>query len=329
MSETQQILITQSMMKSLRACPKLCKLTHLDGWRIRYVYDTLSDGILWHAIRAMGALCRTAQQIRRFIDESCGDDLGKAAKFKAMDAAWLAHYDRIIPHQGVEVTFVYPLINPDTNKQSRAGIITGKLDGLWCDPDGHWWIIEYKTSASIEDNYIERLVLDMQVHVYKRYAERMLGIKIVGVIYDVIKKPTIYITKGETEQEYQIRLAGLIAKSKNGKSQAKWQIPETPDEYADRVWQWYQDNAETAFYRERLMLQDLDIEAQCWMIYQELLWRRRHNCWPRNDLTCCNHYGRKCAFFQYCAGGDNPLVLEMEFDNVGPNTHTELQERMV
>ena len=315
----QQFQLTQSAIKTLGACPKMYKIKYIDGWRERFPAEAMTDGSLWHDIRAKCALKRSRSDIVGHIANTCGERVDRAAKFVGMYEAYKYNYDEagaVLQHQGVELTFEYPLINPDTGRASRAGVITGRLDGLLHDSEGRWWIIEYKTASQIEGNYITRLSLDLQIHLYKRYAERMLGIKITGVIYDVIKKPTIHCKQGESESEYQIRVADLILKSKTGKSSAKRKIAETPLEFSKRVFDWYAANAATAFYRDKLILSDLQIERECWMIYQEILWRRRHNIWPRRDQTCLTFYGRRCPFFSYCESGDSQLILETEFDHV-------------
>ena len=273
----QQITLTQTGLGRLRACPKLFKLRHLLGWEL--IYDegaeNMQIGTDWH-----GALENAANGKPVAFDEASMSGM----KFKAMFDSY-RFIAGLVPKVAQEVEFSHPIINPETGRAAAYATMAGKIDGLCKDDNGEMWLVEHKTASDIAPGFIGKLSLDFQVHVYANYAKELLGEPVAGVVYDVVKKCKLLGKKNET-----------------------------PEEFYTRVMEWYQANAESAFYRERLRLQDRDIEAQLWMYYQEILWRSNNDYWPRNSSTCMNFYGRRCPFFSYCDSGDNQLVLQNSYE---------------
>ena len=126
--------------------------------------------------------------------------------------------------------FEGPIINPATGAASRSFVLAGKVDGIVRIGDDHY-ILEHKTAATIDADYLERLWTDFQIAIYSQYVEQALGIPITGVIYNVLAKARLQQGKGETEEEYQARRAELLAKSKTGKTTAKRKLPESDEEF--------------------------------------------------------------------------------------------------
>ncbi|MCP4527490.1 MAG: PD-(D/E)XK nuclease family protein [Aestuariibacter sp.] len=276
------MIITQSSCGTLRDCPKMYRLKYIEGWKAKETYESLLFGTLWHKIKEMEALHRPPSAIAAFV-ASNADNETTAIKLTVMHKEHRKRRVCALP-QGVELRFEYPLYNPDSGRPAKQAIVSGVIDGLLYE-NGEWWIVEYKTASQINGSYITRISLDFQVHLYKLCASRLYGINIVGVIYDVIKKPTIRQKQKETLLEYEQRLH-----------------------------EWYADNSAEAFYAQPVLLQDRDVERQVWMYYQELLWRSRNDYWPRNTNQCMNHYGRQCQFFGYCDSGDKEHVLRQDFE---------------
>ena len=283
------VTLTQTAVGHLRACPKMFKLRDIDGWQLAHEDKTaLVDGTNWHGKLAAVALGRPFE----FTDEN----LLKAARFTAMYDAYINHMGAV-KKSGIEISFRHPIINPSTGRAAAYAEIAGKIDGLHHDGN-EWWVVEHKTASDISGGYIGRLSLDFQIHVYAHYAQELLGCPVAGVLYDVVKKCTL--TGGKTE---------------------------TPEAHYVRVIDWYEKNKESAFYREKMRIQDREIESQLWMYYQEILWRSNNNYWPRNSATCINYFNRKCPYFAYCESGDNQLVLQNSYEFVEPNAH--LREKLI
>ena len=85
----------------------------------------------------------------------------------------------------------------------------------------------------LDASYLDRLWTDFQITLYAHYVEQALGIRISGVLYNILVKARLQQSAGETEAEFDARRAELIAKSKSGKSSAQRRMPETDEEFLD------------------------------------------------------------------------------------------------
>jgi hypothetical protein len=137
----------------------------------------------------------------------------------------------------IEKSFTGNIRNPDTGRCSQTFVMAGKADAIVQRSDG-MYLLEHKTAASIDSNYLDKLWTDTQIALYCYYL-RELGYPIVGVIYNVLLKSRLKQSKGETQEEYEARHAELAAKNKSGKSTAKRQMPETNEEFQGRLAAWY------------------------------------------------------------------------------------------
>jgi hypothetical protein len=211
----------------------------------------------------------------------------------------------------VEKEFAAPLINPATGRRSRSFSMRGKVDLLVrMHGTGEYFIVEHKSAAQISGDYIDKLPLDLQVALYAHYLAQDMGIVVSGVIYDVVAKAKLKQGEGETEEEFALRRAELIAKSKTGTSSAKRKMPESDEEYAARLAEKYDDLS--MYHRETLLLSQDDIletVTEVWALSQQLLLARRENQWFRNTDQCVG-MNRPCPYFALCRSNDNPNVLE-------------------
>lgn len=85
-------------------------------------------------------------------------------------------------------------------------VYQGRLDALWEDDSGHYWIVDHKTAASFgPTTHLER---DEQCGSYMWALQHMLGIKTQGVIYNEIAKtapraPTQLVKGGLSKNKQQ------------------------------------------------------------------------------------------------------------------------------
>ena len=170
-----------------------------------------------------------------------------------------------------EVEFSLPILNPSTGKASRRFRLAGKVDGI-CSRDGETWLVEYKTASTITKQYVDRLCLDGQVTTYIYAMQRVLRRPIAGVIYRVIRKPSI----------------------KRGQK-------ESADEFCSRLEADYQERPEF-YYVEQLLYRKPDdiraFEQELWDITQRMLWDRKHGICPHNTARCTD-YGC-CDYMPIC-----------------------------
>jgi len=222
----------------------------------------------------------------------------------------------------LEQTFSGPLVNPTTGRQSRSFIICGKVDGIVRRGD-EVMLMEHKTSAQVTGDYIERLSMDMQILMYSYYARETMGYPVTSIIYNILAKPRLTQSEGETEEQYRARKAALAAKSKSGKSSAKRRMPESDEAFQERLAAWFA--AEPRFTRQELLL-DFDsiatVRQTLWDISKELLDARRNGRWHQNPRSCFG-FG-KCSYFELCSSHNNPMVIENLYRRATP--HPELEE---
>ncbi len=217
----------------------------------------------------------------------------------------------------VEKEFVGEIRNPDTGRQSQTFRIAGKVDGIVRCHDG-LYLLEHKTASSIDANYLDKLWTDTQIALYCYYL-RELGYPIVGVIYNVLLKSRLKQGKGETQDEYEARKAELAAKNKSGKSTAKRQMPETDDEFQQRLTEWY--SRPEAFHREFIYLSEdrlAMLQDEVWEITQQYLDARRRGKWLLNTSNCFS-YQRPCEYLAYCQSGFSPNVADNLYEIALPN----------
>ena len=170
-----------------------------------------------------------------------------------------------------ETQFEIDIINPKTGAKSRSFKLAGKADGL-VKRQGQWWLVEYKTAGQIGKAYIDKLYLDAQITTYIYALQRYLGIRIAGVIYRILRKPSIKQTKKETINQYLDRLT------------------------AD-----YKERPEFYFFEEKLYRSQDDLaefEVELWDLTQDLLKCCRDGLWYKNTSRCGDWSA--CSYMPLC-----------------------------
>ncbi|MDP8228129.1 MAG: PD-(D/E)XK nuclease family protein, partial [Candidatus Electryoneaceae bacterium] len=203
---------------------------------------------------------------------------------------------------GVEMEFVVPIINPVSGRSSRTFELRGKVDGLaQLKGSGELFLLEHKSAAQITGDYIERLPSDFQINLYSMALSRFLKLNIAGVIYSITCKARLKQSEGETEEQFEIRKAELIAKSKSGKSSAKRRLPESDDKFRARLTEKYRDPA--LFHREILYLsrQDADrTQREIWELTKQILTAKRGDVWTPNWDNCFRFGNQPCMYWALC-----------------------------
>jgi len=320
---------TYSMWSLFRNCRKACEYRYEIGLVPREKDPNLSFGSLiheclqtWHGTRDLAAVID-------FIDRACAsrreDD--SVRRDWHLARAIMTGYAARYPQEefdivALEKTFEGAIINPATGASSRSFVLAGKVDGI-VRIGGDHYILEHKTAATIDADYLERLWTDFQIAIYSYYVEQALGIPITGIIYNVLGKARLQQSKGETEEEYQARRAELLEKSKTGKTTAKRKLPESDEEFRARMAVKYLEPE--MFHREMLYLSRdrFDVlRAELWELTQALLDARRRKVFYQNTAFCFN-YNRPCAYFPICRSNGNPNVIDNFYTIEAP--HEELR----
>jgi hypothetical protein len=280
-----------------------------------FVHECLQT---WHERRDVAEVLALINRLspNRFHDENQRRDWHLAsAMMKAYAARYFAEEFEVI---ALEQTFEGPIVNPATGAASRSFVLAGKVDGI-VRIGGDHFILESKTAAQVDGDYLEKLWTDFQITIYANYIEQRMGIPITGILYNVLVKAKLQQSKGETEQEFQERRVELLAKSKTGKSSAKRRMPETDEQFQQRLAEKYADPA--MFHREMLYLSRdrfKILRSELWELTQAFLDARRRSIFYQNTAFCFN-YHRPCPYFALCRSNGNPNVIENFYQRIPPN----------
>jgi hypothetical protein len=193
-----------------------------------------------------------------------------------------------------EETMGFPLLNEEL-------WIFGKVDGLVRDSAGHLWLLEHKTSYSVDREYIEKVELDGQITLYMLLVMEVFGEVPDGVIYNVVCRPRKYRRNDESIEGYLAR------------NLEEWRL--TPRSYMDR---------QIAF-RSPESLEEL--RQQLIHTYYRIKSARDEESWLMNTGVCYLRQ-RKCPYTRLCKEGMRPDILAM-FHQEDPHPELNLDDALV
>jgi hypothetical protein len=98
-----------------------------------------------------------------------------------------AYSDSNLEFVSLEQEFEVPMPTP-SGRPSRKFLLAGRFDGVVRHKEtGEYWVWETKTTRSIEE-LVRSLANDEQCGVYMYAANKMLGVPVVGVLYNIVRK---------------------------------------------------------------------------------------------------------------------------------------------
>ncbi len=326
-------VLTYSALNVFRNCPRKYHLRYVEHLRRQEVPEALDFGSVIHeALEQWHRLPADSHRLLTVLDLLDGkypnrqaDEQEKARWHlaRAMMTGYATRYAREeFEVLEVEKTFEGQIRNPDTGRQSQTFRMAGKVDGI-VRAGGEVYLLEHKTASSLTGDYLDRLWTDTQIALYSYYL-REQGYPVVGVIYNILLKARLQQRRGETEDEFEARRAGLAAKNKSGRSTAQRQMPESDEEFHGRLLEWYA--RPEAFHRERIYLSEdrlAMLQDEVWEITQQYLDANRRGKWLLNTSNCFS-YQRPCEYLPYCQSGFSPVVRDNLFEVAPP--HEELAE---
>ena len=326
---TQALISTYSMWSLFRNCRKACEYRYVLNLVPQHKDPNQSFGSAIHEFLQLWHETRDLIRVLDRVDQSYASHTSDSNAYREwhLARAMMTGYAARYPQEDFEVvylekTFEGLIINPATGAPSRRFLLAGKVDGI-VRIGRDYYIVEHKTAATIDADYLERLWTDFQIAIYSYYIEKTLGIPITGVLYNVLAKARLQQGSGETEEEFQARRAELIAKSKTGKSTAKRKLPESDADFQGRLAAKYSEPE--MFHREMLYLSRdrFDIlRAELWELTQAFLDAKRRNVFYQNTAFCF-HHNRPCTYFPICRSNGNPNVIENFYTIAEP--HEELR----
>jgi hypothetical protein len=231
-------------------------------------------------------------------EATLGLDIDQGALVAGTVAAYGLYWGGELTYRAAELELTAGLRNPRIR-------LLAIVDGLAENSAGRTVLVEHKTTESdLRPGgwYWEKLVLDQQASAYL-WAAAQNGIHPDEVVWDAIKRPKLERRVMAIPPEYYAR-AGKYGKA--GDVKPGTGLPaETPTEFACRVRDTIMQAPSVYFQRAPVVRMQDEIEAAVTdmeAIGEQILasWDRRR--FPRNPSSCLA-YGRKCEYWNVCAGG--------------------------
>ena len=270
-------VVHTSSIRKKRRCDRLYYLSEILGYEPLRVNRNFTFGRLWHLAQDAwwGSLLDTPKSrmgnVVQVLHAHEADPM-TVAKASAMMTGYEAKWGHCTEATlvGTEHRFEVPLDDGIVLRGAADKIIQRNQD---------LWIGEHKTTSediSPGSNYWKRLWIDAQVSNYYN-ALQDEGIDVVGVFYDVVRKP-MHKPK-QDPAEYYNRLVDAIS--------------EKPDYYYGRAevrrMEHEASEARNDLYQTAKEIHDRPKEIQHW---------------PRNSDACV-YFGSTCEFFGVCTGTES------------------------
>jgi len=214
------MIVTYSSLSCFLACRKKYKLRYVDCIVPKEQPVALLFGTQVHSI-----LERVFNQIKADQAFKGGDtlleEIERVAVESIPDKVESTERSKLI---GLVLGYLRRWYNDDINEYDVVAVehefkisisndvcFVGKIDGiLRRRSDNKYFILEHKTASRVDSEYAEQKEIDGQTVAYAYAAERELGIKISGVIHDIIIKQQIRLKKGESQEEFCDRLINTV-----------------------------------------------------------------------------------------------------------------------
>lgn len=225
-----------------------------------------------------------------------------------------------------EHAFQIPLTNPDTNAASRVWDLAGMIDGIVELEDGRLAVLETKFISEALDQegpFWQRLQLDSQPSIYV-HAARQLGFDVSTVLYDLVRKPTIYPSQVPVLDADGLKIVldehGERVLTKQGKPRqtgdtAKGYVLQTrtmrPDEWSQKLLDDIGERPEWYFARIEVARLNDDVQetrAELWELQQTIREAQLNDRWFKTVThgTCSF-----CSFFGLCSSRYQPRESEI------------------
>ncbi|MBI5788961.1 MAG: PD-(D/E)XK nuclease family protein [Candidatus Schekmanbacteria bacterium] len=321
------MLTTYSLWNLFRNCRRACALRYLQGLVPVEPDSNLSFGSLIHECLALWHGERNLEKVLEHINQAYPNAAQDEEQKKTwhLAIAMMTGYAARYPQEDFQIValnklFGGKIINPATGASSRSFVLAGKVNGIVQIGD-EFFLLEHKTTSQLD--VTEKLWADFQIILYAWYVREVLKIPIVGIIYDILVKAKLQQGKGETEAEFEARRAELLAKSKTGKTSAQRKLPESDEEFQERLRIKYGEPE--MFFRQKFYIPESRYEvlkSELWELTQNFLIARRKGYFYQNTAFCF-HFQTPCAYYPLCSADNAAAVIENNYRTVDP--HEELK----
>lgn len=209
----------------------------------------------------------------------------------------------------IEEEFHVPIYNPESGAKSRLYTFAGKFDGTVTDDTGRVYLLEHKTtSQDILDpssSYWRQLLVDSQINSYM-LAGHIQGREFAGVVYDVVRKPSIKPKRISKKDQSVLLSHGLYLDVKVS-NEARSLDFESPELFGIRVTKEYLSNPNRFYQRRtvhRLESEVIDFATELSHISEEVYRTELHGTDYRNSASC-HSFNTPCEYLSLCSNHDS------------------------
>ena len=315
--------LTHSAMQTYRRCARQYdykynrRLSRTSDSKALRMGAAIHKGIELKRLDDKNGVVRDRQE---YIDAATDgiEDAFEAAVVATLLAGYFWRYqeENLIPLE-VESVFEMPLVNPETGTASRTFTLMGKCDEYAEILDREYLVERKTTSEDISEGsqYWQRLRIDPQISLYY-LAARQRGLNPASIVYDVIRKPTIQprqipeldadglkiVTDAAGERVYK---KDGTPRQSAGEGMTLLSRLETPEEYAERLWDDILERPDFYFARREIPRLESDLEEfqfEVWQTGQLIMASDRAGMFPRHVGRHCDW----CEFADLCMQGIRP-----------------------
>ncbi len=213
--------ITQSLLSSYQMCRQRF-LFGINRWTSNDQNKNTQFGSLFHEMLDKSyhlSAPPNPKMLKRWIDEYLEKHEADLTAYQDKEVtmmsmvvlAVLLEYFKYYPEDWSEKRFT--AIEEEFRLKVHGYTVRGKKDGRYDDKAKAHWIIEHKTKGRIEQEDLMRLLsFDLQNLFYITAEEAEYKLKILGVLYNIIRNPGLKHKKGETPEQYVEKLVKAIRK---------------------------------------------------------------------------------------------------------------------
>lgn len=213
--------VSASLLSAFGECRVACRLG-IEGWRAALPKRALQLGSLMH------------EAIEGWTADGCPKGLTAATLVSAMGTAWRVKALKAGDDAKAVETDLFTVSalmegyakrwGAEDRKRKWLGVekafdvlwegwrLRGKRDGVYRAADGSLWVKEIKTRSHLAESMTLALTFDLQSMLYVLATEAEMGERVSGVLYDVVRKPQLRVSKGESVEMYRDRVLEDVRK---------------------------------------------------------------------------------------------------------------------
>lgn len=209
--------ISFSQISCFNRCKQEYRYKYVDNIRMKKTSEALTFGKLFHlgleVLYKTNSINEAIQVVYDSIENvESDDDSWLKVCLEAMLSGYYEHFysNDMGKYKVIELEKSYEEKIRLVRKTARGYRFKFISDAVFEDEEHNLWLVEYKTTSRIGEAYYDRLKIDHQITGNLSYLQDIYGKPFSGVIYRIMKKPTIRQKQTESELQFLERLSSVF-----------------------------------------------------------------------------------------------------------------------